>query len=397
MIQIENVSRRGFLKGIVGTGAFVLTARLMPAALLEAMDTPNATAMSKAVLQPNVYLAIDTDGTVFIVAHRAEMGSGNRTGLPIIVADELDADWNRVKVVEATGNEKYGDQDTDGSHSVRSFFDPLREAGASARWMLIESAAKTWNVPVSECTTDLHTVVHKPSGKKLGYGELAATAATLPVPKKEDLKLKSRDEWRYIGKPTKGYDLRAMSTGKAIYGQDTHMEGMLYASIAHPPVFGSQVQSLDDSEARKVPGVKQTAKLPAFKPPVLYQPLGGVAVIADNTWAAFQGKKKLKVQWTKSDHAVWNSEAYRKELEETARKPGKVVRENGNVDEVFAKGGGKIVEAGTTRRCWRTQRWSHRQRWRTIRMARSRCGPRRKIHRVRRKRWLRRWAAKKKT
>ena len=344
MIQIENVSRRGFLKGVLGAGAFVLGARILPETLLGAAVGGGEDPMAKAALQPNVFLALATDGTVYIVVSRSEMGSGNRTGLPRIVADELDADWARVKVVQATGNEKYGDQDTDGSHSVRSFYDTLRESGASARLMLVRAAAQTWGVPEKECTTGLNTVVHKSSGKKLGYGELAATAAKLPVPKKEELQLKKRSEWRYIGKPAPAYDLKDMTTGKAMYGQDMQMEGMLYATVAHPPVFGGAVKSVDDTATLKVPGVKQTATIEAFKPPVAYQALGGVAVIADNTWAAFQGKKKLKVEWEKSENSGWNSDTFRQELQATARKPGKVIRENGNVDDAFAKGG-KIVEA----------------------------------------------------
>jgi isoquinoline 1-oxidoreductase subunit beta len=344
MIQIENVSRRGFLKGMVGAGALVLGAQILPKELLGTTAGGGEDPMAKAALQPNVYLAIDTDGTVYIVCHRSEMGSGNRTGLPRIVADELDADWNRVKVVQATGDAKYGDQDTDGSHSVVSFFTPLREAGASARLMLVRAAAQTWSVPERECTTDSSCVLHKASGKKLSYGELASAAAKLPVPKKEEVQLKSRNEWRYIGKPAPTYDLKDMVSGKATYGQDTHIEGMLYASVLHSPVYGGAVKSVDDSAALKVAGVKQTATLDPFKPPVNMQALGGVAVLADNTYAAFQGKKKLKVEWTKSEHGVWTSAAFRKDLEATARKPCKVVRENGNVDEAFAKGG-KIVEA----------------------------------------------------
>ena len=344
MIQIENVSRRGFLKGMVSAGALVLGAQILPADLLGTTVRTGEDPMTKAALQPNVYVAIDTDGAVYIVCHRSEMGSGNRSGLPRIVADELDADWNRVKVVQATGDAKYGDQDTDGSHSVVSFFDPLREAGASARLMLVRAAAQTWRVPEKELTTELSTVVHKSSGKKLGYGELAATAANLPVPKKEELQLKPRSEWRYIGKPAPTYDLKDMVSGKAAYGQDAQMEGMLYASVLHPPVYGGAVKSVDDSAALKVAGVKQTATIEPFKPPVTMQALGGVAVLAETTYAAFQGKKKLKVEWTESEHDVWNSDTFRKYLEDTARKPGKVVRENGNVDEAFAKGG-KIVEA----------------------------------------------------
>src|SRR5229473_2372315 len=269
MIHIENISnrnkelftsRRGFLKGMLGAGAFVLSVRMMPEELFGA--AANATVsdgMTKMPLQPNVYLAIDTDGTAYIIAHRSEMGSGSRTALPRIVADELDADWARVKLVQAIGDEKYGDQDTDGSHSVRSFFDIFRQSGATARLMLVRAAAAQWGVPEAECSTNAHTVVHKDSGKKLGYGELAAAAAKLEVPKKEDVKLKSRSGWRYIGKGTSSYDLKEMCTGKAGYGQDTRMEGMLYASVAHPPVFGSSVKSVDDKATLGVPGVKQTA------------------------------------------------------------------------------------------------------------------------------------------
>src|SRR3989440_8865789 len=184
MIHIENISnrdrelfssRRGFLKCMLGAGALVLSVRLMPESLFGAGANAAASeSMPKAALQPNVYLAIDTDGTAYIIAHRSEMGSGSRTALPRIVAGELDADWSRVKLVQATGDDKYGDQDTDGSHSVRSFFDVLRESGATARLMLMRAAAAQWSVPPAECSTNLHAVVHKASGKQLGYGELAA-------------------------------------------------------------------------------------------------------------------------------------------------------------------------------------------------------------------------------
>src|SRR5450755_2512493 len=348
VINIENLSRRGFLKGVAGTGAFVLGVTLLPKTLLagsgDVMSGDPVAPMKKAPLQPSVYLAIDTDGTVYVIAHRSEMGNGVRTSLPRIVADELDSDWARVKVVQAVGDEKYGDQDTDGSHSVVSFFVPLREAGAAARLMLVRAAAAQWGVPAADCSTELNTVVHKASSKKLGYGELADAASKLEVPKKEDLKLKPRSEWRYIGKNASSYDLKDLCTGKGIFGQDVHMDGMLYASIMHPPVLGSSPKSIDNKATLAVSGVKQTETIDTFTPPVVYQALGGVAVLADNTWSAMQGKKKLKVEWETSAHSGYNSEAYRKELTETARKPGKVVREVGDVDAAFAKGG-KVVEA----------------------------------------------------
>src|SRR5580692_3879471 len=313
---------------MAGTSAFVIGVSLLPESLLavggDVTSVNPAGPMKKAALQPSVYLAIDTDGTVYVIAHRSEMGNGVRTSLPRIVADELDADWARVKVVQATGDEKYGDQDTDGSHSVVSFFIPLREAGAAARLMMVRAAAQQWNVPATECSTELHTVVHKASGKKLGYGELAEAASKLEVPKKEDLK--------------------HLCTGKGVYGQDVRMDGMLYASVMHPPVLGSSPKSIDNTATLAVGGVKGTETIDTFKPPVVYQALGGVAVLADNTWSAMQGKKKLKVEWETSAHGVYNSDAYKNELRETARKPGKIVREVGNVDAAFAKGG-KVVEA----------------------------------------------------
>ncbi len=237
MIAVENISwseskagstRRDFLRGIAGAGAFVLAARYLPGdvfAASNAAGTPGGVADVglKGPLSPSVYLAIDTDGTVYAIAHRSEMGSGSRTALPRIIADELDADWARVKIVQATGDEKFGDQDTDGSHSVRGSFDTLRETGASARLMLVRAAAQQWGVPEAECSTGVHEVLHTKSGKKIGYGELVSAAAKLPVPKKEELKLKPRSEWRYMRKGVASYDLKDMITGKATYGIDAQM------------------------------------------------------------------------------------------------------------------------------------------------------------------------------
>ena len=339
MKLIENVSRRGFLQGVLASGVFVLSARLVPEPLWA------AEADKAAALDPNMWLSIASDGTVTIVAHRSEMGCGSRTALPLVVTDELDADWSRVKLDQAVGDARYGDQDTDGSHSVRSSFDLMRQVGASARAMLISAAATQWNVSTKDCSTEPHFVVHKASRRKLGYGELAAAASKLPVPKKEDLVLKQRSEWRYIGKETTSlFDLPDIVTGKAVFGMDATMPGMVYASIEHPPVLGQKIKSYDDKAALQVAGVHKTLVIDTVKPPHQFQPLGGVAVIADNTWAAFQGRKKLKIDWDTSPHSSYNSAEFRKTLESTSRQPGKVVRNVGNVDAEFAKGG-KIVEA----------------------------------------------------
>jgi isoquinoline 1-oxidoreductase beta subunit len=339
MNNIENVSRRGFLKGAFAAGTFVLGLQLVPKPLWA-----KASGDAAAVFQPDIFLSIASDGMVTIVASRSEMGCGSRTALPLVVADELDADWSKVKIDQAIGNAKYGDQDTDGSHSVRSFFDQMRQVGATGRMMLITAAAQQWGVPASGCSTELNFVMHKTSGRRLGYGELAAAAAKLPVPKKEDVPLKDRSQWRYIGKDSALFDLPDMVTGKAIFGMDATMPGMVYASVEHPPVLGQKVKSYDDKAALQVRGVKQTLTIAPFKPPHHFQPLGGVAVIADNTWAAFRGRKALKVDWDTSPNAVYNSDEFRKTLESTSRQPCKVVRNVGDVDAEFAKGG-KIMEA----------------------------------------------------
>ena len=163
MSRIRNLSRRGFLQGVVSTGAFVLGIRLVPEALWADAPGP-ADPLSGTAFHPNVFVGLEPDGTVVIVAARSEMGTGSRTSLPAIVADEMEADWSRVRVEQAIGDAKYGEQDTDGSHSVRSFFGVMRETGASARTMLVQAGAEQWNVPVSECEASLHTVIHKPSG-----------------------------------------------------------------------------------------------------------------------------------------------------------------------------------------------------------------------------------------
>jgi len=344
MNGIENVSRRRFLTGgIVAAGALVLGVHCYPK-LAAGDELPDDTNVDHATLHPSVYLGINPDGTVWIVASRAEMGTTSRTTLPLIVADELDADWKRVRIEQAIGDKRYGDQNTDVSHSVRSFYNAMREAGATARFMLIEAAAQQWGVPATECETDLHVVVHRSTNRTAGYGELASTAAKFPIPRKEELKFKPKSAWQYIGKGAVSYDLEALVTGKATYGMDAHIDGMVYASVEHPPVLGGKVKSLDDKEALKVPGVQQTVAIDPFKPPPAFQPLGGVAVIADNTWAAFQGRKKLNIARDNGPNENYNSEVYKNELRATSHNPCKVVRNIGDADAVFAKGG-KAYEA----------------------------------------------------
>jgi isoquinoline 1-oxidoreductase beta subunit len=347
LYTVRRVSRRGFLGNIFSAGALVLGASALPvSSLLQAQDlTPNADYPADgAAWHPSVYLGMQPDGTVLIVAHRSEMGTGIRTSLPMVAAEELDADWKRVKIVQAVGNEKYGSQDTDGSKSIREFYDPLREAGATARLMLERAAAAQWNVPSAECRARNHQIIHTKSDRKVSFGEVVAGAAKQPVPKKEELTFKPAADYRYVGKLMPVVDLDDLVTGRGMFGQDVKIPGMVYASVERAPVFGSTVKSVDDSDARKVSGVSQILTIAPYTPPYGFQALGGVAVIADNTWAAMQGRKRLKIEWTPSTHAGHDSAAYRKELEATVRQPGKVERNQGDVDKEFASGK-KVIEA----------------------------------------------------
>jgi isoquinoline 1-oxidoreductase beta subunit len=332
------LSRRDFLGGIFSAGALVLSASALP------IDAIGATSGDAATWQPSVYLGLEPDGRAIIIAHRSEMGTGIRTSLPMVVADELEADWKRVKIEQAIGDAKYGDQNTDGSESIRDFYEPMRVAGATARMMLESAAASKWGVPASECQAKNHEIVHAKTGRKLGFGELVPLASRQPVPKKEQLRFKSPAEYRYVGQNVPIADLDGILNGQAVFGMDARMPGMVYASIERPPVFGGKLKSYDDAEARKVRGVSKTLTVPTFKPPYGFQALGGVAVIADNTWAAMQGRKKLKVDWDLGPNAGHDSTAYKKTLKETARQACKVARNDGDVDAAFKKAQ-KIYEA----------------------------------------------------
>ncbi|TWT10663.1 molybdopterin cofactor-binding domain-containing protein [Reyranella sp. CPCC 100927] len=341
--NIENVSRRKLLQGAVALGGLVVAVRLLPvnhafaqAPKYGADGMPHGT-----VNDPKVFVSIDKDGTVAIVCSRSEMGQGVRTGVPLILADEMEADWTRVRIVQAPGDEKkYGNQDTDGSRSTRHFLKPMRECGAAMRMMLEAAGAKKLNVPVGEVEARNHEVVHKTSGRKVGYGDLAADAAALPVPK--ELKLKDPAAFRYIGKDTPIVDAFDMTTGRAKYGQDTVLPGMKFAVIARPPVYGGKVKSVDSTDAMKVPGVEKIVQIEGTPPPSTFQPLGGVAVIARNTYAAMKGREALKIVWDDGPNKVYESKDYRTKLEASARKEGKVVRNEGDTDGAMAKAAKKV-------------------------------------------------------
>jgi isoquinoline 1-oxidoreductase subunit beta len=234
MIAIENVSRRVLLSGAAAASALVLGLHIKPFRLFPAADAAQSSSLS-----PNAYVAIDSAGQVTIIAHRSEMGQGIRTGLPMVVADELDADWSRVKVHQAPGDPRFGNQDTDGSRSMRHFYQPMREAGAAARQMLETAAAKQWGVPAADCQARDHQVFDRRTGRKADFGDLVEIAATLPVPSADQRRFKVPADRRYVGKPVPIVDLKDIVRGAATYGIDVVLPGMKYASIdALPSLWG---------------------------------------------------------------------------------------------------------------------------------------------------------------
>lgn len=324
---IRKIDRRTFLKatGITATG------------IVLGLQMGCSPSKPGVPFSPNVYLTINSDGLVTIVAHRQEMGTGIRTGLPMIVADELEADWKKVKLVQAVGDEKtFGNQNTDGSFSVRMFFEPMRKAGASARMMLEQAAANKWKVDASECKASNHEVVHS-SGKKIGFGELTEEAAKLTAPKDETIVLKKKADWKYIGKHMNLYDVPDIVKGTAIYGIDVVKPEMKYAVILRCPVAGGKVKSFSDAEAKKIDGVVKIFEMPASGFPAgLEVPQGGIVVVANSTWNAISARKALQVEWDYGVNATYDSVADLNELKAKAKKKGIVHRSNGDVDKAIS-------------------------------------------------------------
>jgi isoquinoline 1-oxidoreductase beta subunit len=340
-VLLENVSRRSFLKGTASGAGLIVAMQFVPFDSAQAFapyHTGGSDMPFGLVTDPHVFVSIDPDGTVTLVAHRSEMGTGSRTSLPMVLADEMEADWSRVKIVQAPGDEpKYGNQDTDGSRSMRHHIQPMRQMGCAVRTMLEQAAAKQWGVEPNQVKAVLHEVVDQTSGKKIGYGDLAKVAMALPVPPFETLRFKDESEFRYIGKgEVQIYDLHDITTGKAVYAADVRLPGQLYAVVARPPVVGGKVKSVDSSAAEKMPGVVKIVQIEGMSLPAKFAPLGGVAVIAKNTWQAVQARDALKIEWDDGPHGSYNTEQYHKEMSATAAKPGKVIRNQGDVDAAFA-------------------------------------------------------------
>ncbi len=356
-VRLANVSRRRFVGAMGAGGGLVIAVQFALPRTANAF-TPyptGAEAMpNKTVNDPKVFVSIAPDGTVSIMTHRSEMGTGARTNVPLVLADEMEADWSHVKLVQAPGDEpRYGNQDTDGSRSLRHFLQPMRQCGAAMRQMLESAAATQWGVDVGRVRARNHAVYlldgngprARETGRKVGYGELSKAAMALPVPSVDKLKFKTDAQFRYMGKgDVTPYDLFDITVGKAVYGADIRVDGMKYAVVARPPVVGGKVKKFDASETMKVPGVEKIVEIPGSMPPAKFAPLGGIAVVANSTWAAIKGRDALKIEWDDGPHAVYDTVAYKAEMMKTASQPGKVLRATGNADKAFSTAR-KVIKA----------------------------------------------------
>lgn len=322
---MEAVTRRSFLKitSIAAGSSLVLGFNF----LSDAQSAP----LTGAAFTPNAYITINSNGLVTLMAPNPEIGQGVKTSLPMILAEELDVAWDKVVVDMAPLDPKYGNQVAGGSGAIRGRFMPIRQAGATARQMLVTAAAQQWNVKEEECYANDGQVIHKASGKKLGYGELAAKAAALPVP--TDVKLKDPKDFKLIGTRVPNIDNKKIITGQPLFGIDTRRQGMLFAIVSRPPAFGKTLKSFDDTATRKVAGVKNVV-----------QAHGVVAVLATSTWAAKKGRDVLKVVWEDSsplENSTDHEAAFAKLVETKSENPA---RNDGDVDAAFSSGG-KVIEA----------------------------------------------------
>ncbi len=332
MSMPEIMSRRDFLKKTTATAGLTLSV-----SMLSAQHAFAAQGAASEALAPNVFINIAEDGIVNITCHRSEMGQQIRTAIAQIIADELDADWDKINVIQALGDPKYGDQNTDGSRSIRRNLDRLQLASATAATMLKQAAAKGWGVDAASCHCENHQVVHTPSGRKADFATLVAVAASLPVPEEATVTVKEKSKYKYVGKPVASIDLPAVVSGNTTYGQDVELDGMLVAVIVRPPVMFTSPKSVDDSKAKQVKGVKHIITLPAAKAPAVFNPLGGVAVIAESTWAAMQGANALDIEWTSNEHSDYNHDDEKAALIASAQKGGEVVRTKGDAKKALSE------------------------------------------------------------
>jgi CO/xanthine dehydrogenase Mo-binding subunit len=305
------VSRREFVVAGAAAGAGLVVGFYLPHGKRASFDS----------FSPNAYLRITTDNKITIVVARSEMGQGVRTALPMILAEELEADWNQIEIEQAGASTLYGDQTTGGSASVKTTWDPMRKAGAAAREMLISAAALTWGVPRSSCSAQSGSIVHGPTSRRLNYGELAAKASTLPIP--TDVVLKQSKDYKIVGQRLARVDTPSKVKGEAVFGIDFRMPGMKYAVLSRCPTIGGKLVSFDDKES-KIPGVSFVGKISD----------AAVAVVAGSVWGAMEGRRVLNVKWDDGPNKNLNTAAVTESLKQAATKKGVSLYAAGNVSKV---------------------------------------------------------------
>ncbi len=317
--------RRTFLKLMAaGSGALLIGVDL-------ACASGGGSDAGGTSFEPSAWLRVDGDGSVLIRVGKSEMGQGVRTSLPMVVAEEMDADFDRVRIEQASPGPDFTNLGTGGSYSLMGSWDALRHAGALARVLLVAAAAARWDVPPGSCRTEAGAVIHPPSGRRLSYGELAGEAAGRPVP--EEVPLKPRSAYTLIGTPRGRIDAPDIVAGRTRYGLDVRVPGMLYAAVARSPALGGTVASVDEAGARRVPGVRDVVRIDA-----------GVAVVGESTWAALRGRDALRVTWSRGPGGDFDTDAHREALRRAVGSPGVTIRRDGRGRDGFA-GAARTVEA----------------------------------------------------
>src|SRR5579864_3986365 len=336
------ISRRNFVVRSTVAGAGLLVGLRFSGPMLLSQESEKA--KKKAPVNPfDAYIHVTPDGKISLVVAKSEMGQGIKTGLAMILAEEAEVDFNSVSVVQAeTRPDIYEHMGTGGSGSTMENFTPLRRAGATVRELMITAASQKWRVPKKQCEAKKGTVVHEDSGRKATYGELIEAAQKLPVPDPEKVELKDEADFELIGHATPRVDIPSKVNGSAQFGVDVRVPEMMFAVVARCPTFGGKHAHFDATRAKAVPGVKQVFEIPALGRDMFTA--GGVAVVADSTWAAMQGRDALQIQWDNGAAAAESTSTLHTALHAGAAKPGKRVRNDGDVDAVLSNGA-KRVEA----------------------------------------------------
>jgi isoquinoline 1-oxidoreductase beta subunit len=341
MSKIQHVNRRDFVKLFgLASGGILLGCNI-------SSDKKEFIPQMDGAFAPNLFVQIQKDGNIILLAARSEMGQGIRTSLASAIAEELEADWKYITVKQATGDAKYGNQNTDGSRSVRTMLAPMRKMGATAKAMLITAAAKKWAIPASDCKAENHFIINTQNNDTVFFGDLVEEASKVAIPAEDSIQLKKVEDFKFIGKTLKSVDLKDFTHGTATYGIDVRIPNMKFAAIARCPVTFGTLKSVDKTGAEKTAGVEKVIEIERIVPPTgqFFGALGGVAVIANNTWSAFQGKLNLEIEWNYGENHSFDTAEFKEKLTARIQEKGKLVPgSRGDVKAAF-KDADKVVEA----------------------------------------------------